>query len=385
MTVTAAAGQGRSGLLRDVAVLLAAIVLGRLLMASGAFVAVSIYDIPEAPDVLRGLCRWDCRWYRQIALIGYDAQAQHWLRGDGANWAFFPALPVAIAAAMALTGLDVDIAGLVVANLAFVGSVLLFHLVVRDLLGPPAALFGGAMMALWPFSVHASVPMSEALYLPLSMAAVHGARRGWWLAAGIAAAACSATRAVGLFVVVPMLMIAIREHGFWRLVLLRPGAERAALALGMTGIGLGLFMLHLHGRTGDALAFSHIQTAWGREAKWPWMMVYDALNPMLRTWLAIGRSAPHLVTAALALASTAVLIRRRLWPEAVLVLFTLGVALTQGATISLPRFSGALYPVVLAVVILADRPGWHAPALALSAAGLAAMSFLWASGAVYAM
>ncbi len=80
-----------------------------------------------------------------------------------------------------------------------------------------------------------------------------------------------------------------------------------------------------------------------------------------------------------------VLVRRRLWPEAALTYATFAIALTAGSTMSLARFTGALFPLVLALAIIGHRPGWQVPTLVAAAAGLAGMTWLWVAIYGYAM
>jgi hypothetical protein len=370
---------------RDAAILLALFVLGRLITAgvSDAWIALN----PDLTDrtLSELLCRWDCKWYIYIAEKGYDPVAKHWERGDGTNWAFFPLLPVLMAAISDVTGLAAREAGYVVANAAFLTAVIAFYAYVRDLHGERFALFAGGMLALWPYSVHATVPMSEAVYLPASILVFLFARRGDWIAAGLAAAAMSASRAVGMFVVVPLLVLAVQQFGWRALVTLRPDATRVVLAMALAGFGLGLFMTHLWLTTGDALAFSHLQTAWARRSEWPWVMLVNELSPWFWGTDSVIRKSAHLATALAGLGLTVVLVRRRLLAEAALVWATLAVAFTSGAVMSFARFTGVLFPRVLAVALLADRSWLRLPALVASAALLAGMTYLWVALYNYAM
>lgn len=370
---------------RDVAALLAVFLAGRLISLAVAQAALLVHPEWEVTGLVDMICRWDCKWYAGVAEIGYEPQARHWARGDGANWAFFPLLPLLMAGVSAATGLSLKVAGLVVANAAFVVAVIGFFLYARDLVDRRFALFAAALLALWPYSVHATVPMSEAVYLPASVLLFLFARREQWIAAGLAAAALSSTRAVGVFGFLPLFVLAVQRHGLLSLIRLAPQAAPASLACALAGLGIGLTMMVQWHVTGDALAFSHIQTAWSREFLWPWRMVVDELSPWRWDASAQIRHGLQLATALAGALLSIVLIRRKLWAEAVFVLATLGIAMTAGAAMSLARFTGALFPVVLAMALLLDRPGWRLPTLAVSALLLAGMSYLWVAIYSYAM
>jgi hypothetical protein len=370
---------------RDVALVLGLFVLGRLITWAAAGTWFALDPDIESAGLAELLCRWDCRWYLKIAEIGYEPVAQHWERGDGTNWAFFPLLPMLIAGTTWSTGLDTLAAGHAVALTAFFVALVAFHAYVRDLAGERTALFAAGLLALWPFSIHATVPMSEAVFLPASILVFLFARRGQWIAAGLAAVALSASRAVGMFGVFAMLVLAVQQFGWRALLTFRPDATRALLAMALAGFGLGLFMAHLWFRTGDALAFSHIQTAWARKSALPWDMLIDEFSPWFWGFNDLWRRGLRLATALAALALTAVLVRRRLVAEAVFVWVALGVAFTSGSVMSFSRFAGALFPSVLALSLLADRPRARAVVLALSAAGLVVMTLLWVAMDSYAM
>ncbi len=289
--------QDRTSLGRDLAFVVSAFVLGRLITIAVAALWLQLHPDSGVATLADALCRWDCRWYVYTADKGYDPLPSHWERGDGANWAFFPLLPLLMRGATLLLPIGTTAAGFVVANLSFLLAVVAFHVYARDLAGRRFGLFAALLLAVWPFSIHATVPMSEAVYWPAAILALAFARRDWWIAAGFAAAALSASRAVGVFGFLPLLILAIARFGVVPLVTLRRDAAPAALALALSGFGLGLFMTHLWLTTGDALAFSHIQNAWGREFRAPWWLVVDEFSPWRFEPKDLVRSAAQLGTA----------------------------------------------------------------------------------------
>jgi hypothetical protein len=347
-----------TGLRSDLGFLLTIFVLGRIFLFACAVLGSRDAPVAEGATIAQAMCTWDCNWYIDLAEDGYsgrtdvDASAL-------SNWAFFPVLPLLVRAASALTGADTTLAGVVVANLLSAAGLLLFHRYARHLFGRDFARFAAVIFVVWPFAIHASVPMSEAVFVPVSLLTLLAARRGHWLVAGVAAAVLSGTRAVGVLVFLPMALLAVRQYGFTRLIGLRPGTERAVLALALSGLGLGLFMVYLHFRVGDALAFSHDQTAWNRRFVWPWMMIFDTLVPHAQTTATLLVNAAIVATVAAGLAAAVMCWRRGLAPEALFAAAPLVVALNSGSVMSLPRFVGSLFPVVLALALVADRPRWR--------------------------
>jgi hypothetical protein len=329
-------------------------------------------------------CNWDCDWYVGIAENGYQHLNEVGASG-AANWAFFPLLPLLMWAISHITGLSAVFSGLFVAQIGWGLGLYLLFLLARDMRGVDFARHVAIVYAAWPFAIHSSIPMTEAVFVPLSIGVLLFARRGDWLLAAGMAALLSATRTVGVLAVLPMLMLAAGEFGLWRVVLLRPGTERAAIALGAAGLGIGLYMIHLYGLTGDALAFSHNQVAWSRKFELPWMMVIDELNPAYISPQWLLANVLDIGSGLAAFALLAYLWRRGVRPEALFAAVTLLIAFDSGNASSLPRYAGGLFPVMLAVALLCEGPLARAPAYALLIAGTVSLTFAWSMEQFYVM
>lgn len=319
---------------------------------------------PSPAGYVTATCVWDCYWYGDIALKGYQAYPEQLNFGGPAgiaNWAFFPLYPLFIGLLQRLTSIGPAMLGAIISPLLTLGAVLLSW-----------PLFKGDRRAYWlfavlllvgPFSFYFSILYSESLFLCLTVLAFVLLQRRDYPGAGFAAALLSATRIVGVLFVFSLVVEAYREHrenggkvlSFHRTVL-----RRSDLILGvlLAPLGLFAFMVLLHRVTGDALAFAHIQRAWDRMVGNPIGYLVTALSsPGVP-----GRDIPLLAVAALVgFALTGALVFKRQFPAALFCGLILMISLTNGVE-SMVRFVAALAPlgIVLCQMLARWRPLFYA-------------------------
>lgn len=296
---------------------------------------------------------WDTGWYVNLALNGYQRAPG----ADGqANWAFFPAFPALASGIANLTGLSPFEAMLAVSNLAFFAALILIHRLTRDHFDRRTADLAVVLLCVAPGSYIFSAAYTEALFLACVAGSLILMRDRRWLAAGIVAAMAALTRNLGVGLLLPYAWIALER--------LRAGA-RGKEPLGapeLARIGLGGlaplaavtgFMLYLQARTGDALAFLHIQTAWRRSLSAPFAALLDSLpHPSSVN----DADLPSLATAWAALGLLVVLGVMRRWFLLSLALFLTLVPLATGVT-SFSRYALVILPLWMALArVLADRP-----------------------------
>jgi hypothetical protein len=235
---------------------------------------------------------WDAAWYLRVAgngpQMGYSrftADVHHFN-----TFAFFPLYPLAVrAAALVVPGaLDPVQAGgqvrpqllvvaLVVSNVLFVLALLALYLLTRGRAGPAAARRAVWLLCLFPTTIFFSAPYSESLFLLwLVLFFLMLERRQWWLAA-LCGALASATRSLGVGLMLPYLV------AYW--LDRRAGARLIPVLL----IPLGLlgYMLFQWLAWGDPLLFQEAERAWQRSLALPWVGIVDGLSWSLRGW-------PHL-------------------------------------------------------------------------------------------
>lgn len=213
--------------------------------------------IPPAGDVLLDtLSLWDGQWYLEIATRGYS---YHPHRQSAV--AFFPAYPLLVRAVLAATPLGPQAAGLVVSHTLLLGAFTLLVLYVRQrFAGSPPRL---ALCTLWTLAVFPTgfflrMTYTESLFLTLCLAAFLGMERRWplGLLAGIVGA-ITATRSVGVAMVLPLAMHVREQSGCWR-----QAARRLLWVAPLSLWGLAAYMAFQGWAFGEPLAFVKTQQFW---------------------------------------------------------------------------------------------------------------------------
>jgi hypothetical protein len=355
---------------------LTAFALSRALVAAVFLATLRLPGLVlDAPSAAALASRGDAAWYLQIARFGYearpfDASAQH-------DWAFFPLYPLLLRAAAWFTG-EWPVTGVALSSALFLLALVLVHeLALAAGLSEGVARRAALVTALWPTSIFFSYPTTEALFLAVSAGSLLAALRGHPWTAGALAALATATRSNGLMLLPVLALSQVRAQG-WR-------PRRDALALALVPLGLLAFMAHLRALTGDALAFSHIQRAWGRV---PGFFLAPLLDYVLHPGVVAegwNFKALNFLAGVVGLWSAAHWARRR---QPVLALFAalmVFLPLSTHTSQSLTRYTMAACAVPLAV---ADGPrtrGAQDAVVAGLAVALAVVTLCFAMGAHFAI
>ena len=276
-------------------VVLGAWALSRLIVFFVIFISSSMLPMrPGAPlfsnpdnVILDGLVRDDSWWYTNIATRGYTMGSI--TTGEQGTVAFFPLYPLLIKSIAGLTG-DVFLAGIIVANVAFIVALFYLYALARRECGDRAAGRAVFYFAVAPTAVFFSAMYTESLFLALVIATFYYARAGSWDRAALAGVLAAATRNTGVILAGVVALEALhvagvrfwptgRPEGWHRAALLRFGwqhlrdqlvlarhAWRGLLAAACVPLGLIAYMAYLSNTFGDPLAFIHVQATWGRDA-----------------------------------------------------------------------------------------------------------------------
>ena len=187
---------------------------------------------------------WDSEYYLAIAVGGYnDARSPHltpngvvtningsagppsdtdFFKSVSLSYAFFPFYPLLIrifAFPLQILGMNpiatAALAGVIVSALGTLLGMLALYDLSRGLLGEDAALRAVFYLIVFPTGFFLLQVYTEGLFVGLAFACLAMLRRGNWLAAALLGVAATLTRAVGVALVIPLLIVWFKA-GEWR-------------------------------------------------------------------------------------------------------------------------------------------------------------------------
>ena len=242
---------------------------------------------------------WDGEHYVTLALGGYLNPP------DNVSPAFFPLYPLLVRSFAELFGGPISMATLSVwgplISLLFLPLALYFvYQIALDGWGHRVARGSVLALAFFPTTFFLNSAYTESLFLALSAGSIWAMRvRKNLLLACVLAGLASATRNVGVILIVPLAYewIGNMDRYRWR-----------GLYLALVPFGLFAYMGYLRARFGDPLLFYTAQEDWGREATGPlatagraWISAVEGsgrlMDPGLWTDPTLGNLANHLAGA----------------------------------------------------------------------------------------
>ncbi len=309
--------------------------------------------------------RWDGGWYYTIAADGY------WYLAEGqSNIAFFPVFPLLMRAAGVVTG-DIIAAGVLITHAALLGSLITAYALMRYEVpdDPDAAERLVLYLAFAPTAFFFSTVYTESLFLLLSLIAVYAARRGWWTLGIAAAIVLSATRVVGVLIVLFMALEWARSHGFTlRTMFTRRGwrglingilqQPAVLLAIGLIPFGLFSHMLYLNTAYGDPWLFREVQSAWGRSTD----QLFVATTEIARTLFdlaAAGEIIPLSMMLNVGALILTIILSFAVWVRfgtsyGVYMLATIAVSASASLT-SYFRYAFVMFPMLMVLALVGKR------------------------------
>ncbi|MCC3772315.1 hypothetical protein K6I34_005790 [Streptomyces sp. UNOC14_S4] len=225
-------------------------------------VLLAAMDGPDGPGLRARLLSWDGLLYADIAANGYPDSYTYTPEGQltGNNLAFFPLYPLLIRTVHALTGLDHDIAGVVVAHLALIAALVVVQCLFTRLYGRRTATVATVLLAgAQPMAMAFFMSYSESLFLALAAGTLLAAHRRAWLTAGTLALLTGLTRPAAAAAVAALAVAAGLE-----LLRQRRWSARPVAAVALACAGTPLYLWWVGRRVGDLDAWFTIQEAgWG--------------------------------------------------------------------------------------------------------------------------
>lgn len=286
------------------------------------------------------LSRGDAGWYEAIARHGYEHQP--FSAGEQRRWAFFPLYPLLMRLIGSLTG-EFLIGGAVISNGLFFLSLIILHKLVGEF-GFDGQTADRAVfyVATFPTSYFFSVPMTESLFLFLTLASFYAGVRGQWWAAGVTGALASATRVNGVLLMPALLILYWQRHRG-----VRP--RREALWLLLVPLGLFAFMFYLWMITGNALAFKDVLAAWDRRSGFFPLTLFDYLSNPLEIITPWNFELLNFSAAVLGFVAVYFWVRCRELALAFYTLVSVVLPLSSMSLMSLARYMVVVFPIFIAL------------------------------------
>lgn len=356
-----------------------AVLLSRLLIFGIAY-AVTVVQEGYTGGIFDRMDIWnplgtDARHYLSIAENGYQTE------GDARLLlVFFPFYPLVVRVCSYIFQ-NYLVSGMFVSNMMFLfAGYLLYELALLDT-DRRGALRAVKYLCILPASCLFCAPMSDSLFLFLTIACMYLTRRKQYVFASVLGFFASFTRVPGVLLLAPVCfeLVAdiIREHRAGnsgrRFVLATAGQ---CLSLLLIPMGFALYLFINYQLTGDWFRFlQYQQENWSQSLGWffstaEYQTVYalsalrDGSTAFYGLWL------PNLVYL---FGSIAILIaaQKKLRPSYV-AYFIIYYAVTMGATwlLSAPRYLTAAFPLALGLAAITEKRWADALATTLCAAGL---------------
>lgn len=209
----------------------------------------------QAAAGVEAFSAWDSLHYEKIATEGYPGIGAE----EGYLLAFFPLFPLIIRLIASL-GYGVQMAGILVNNLAFLGAILILYGWVEERHDRRTARWATAALAWHPFSLCGTVIYSEGLFLLWSAAALRAFDAKQYGRVSLWGALATATRPTGVALIPAFLFAAWKER--------RP--PRAYIASLAASGGLLLFAIYCWIHVGNPLAFVEAQRSWRPTSGFDW-------------------------------------------------------------------------------------------------------------------
>lgn len=214
-------------------------------------------------DLIGAFCNWDGRWYNEVASRGYSYDPT-----QRSNVAFFPAYPLLGRWLAQSTGLRTDLALLIVSHASLVGAFVVLAAYLRQRLDANSAevtTYALLLFALLPTTFFFRMAYSESLFVLTSLLTLYGMERRWSLfLLAVIIGFATATRPVGVALILPLVLYIWQTSPSWRSILLK-----TITAVPISAWGIMAYMGYQYLEFAEPLAFAKIQTHWRQQPPIP--------------------------------------------------------------------------------------------------------------------
>ncbi len=256
----------------------------RLLMLMLTYLGGVLFNVPNYSSfaltfksVLYSWYHWDAAHYLTIATQSYL---------DQSDTGFFPLYPAVVHTVSALTHQDVLLVGMLIANLAFLGTLTVFFRLAEQEFDTEIARRSILYLAIFPTSLFFFAAYDVSLFLLFILLCFYMLRQGSWWLAGLLGGLAALTHASGILLFVVFLCEFLRQNLAelrltWRAKQTKQTLRSLipTLAALLIPLGLGIYMYTLAKKFHDALAFFHPQG--GALLSTPWSAVFTAIHNIL--------------------------------------------------------------------------------------------------------
>lgn len=186
-------------------------------------------------------------------------------RGYGLHQeAFFPLFPALIRSLVPIFGGNYVISSLFLVHASFIVTLALFWKLVENDFGKEVSRWSLAFLLLFPTAFFLGSVYSESFFLMVVLGSFFAARKGRWWVAGFLGALASATRIVGIFLLLALFIeFYIQRIKGKKLKSGLLNEFKRGAGIFLIPFGLVSYMVYLGNIVGDSLAFIHSQPAFG--------------------------------------------------------------------------------------------------------------------------
>jgi Mannosyltransferase (PIG-V) len=197
---------------------------------------------------------WDAHWYTLIAQHGYPHHIVN--EGQGSRWAFFPAWPLTIRAAVEVTRLSYVQVTLILCFALGLTSAIALWLAVREVFGSVVADRAVLLYVFFPTAYVLSLGYSEGLFITTCGACLYALSRRYWITAALFAVLGGLSRNFGVVLVACVVVAA--GHAFVTNRKIRP-----LVAVAIAPLGFVSWLLYSWWSVGTPFAFLQAERFWG--------------------------------------------------------------------------------------------------------------------------